>query len=209
MSNLNCEDLNPAFAAYLIHKGKEFHDFITALNKRAKDKGTLFANWYEGGKTPRVQSINILDDLVIDWPIAGYILIPQEVVDQVEEWDRIYRIGLEVAEAESLGLLGSALRKALNERGLLVGSGSDTPIEELQLGVRAYTALKGAGYDTVEQILAAGEDEILGERSFGRKSFDELHDRLVACGFIEDKDGFIPVEKSLAVNAAENDSGGV
>lgn len=63
------------------------------------------------------------------------------------------------------------------------------PIEELELTVRAYNCLKRAGITKVGEILARlekGEDEILSIRNFGRKSLDEMLERLRAKGYLQD-----------------------
>src|SRR5436190_18872016 len=54
----------------------------------------------------------------------------------------------------------------------------DIPIEDLDLTVRAYNCLKRAGITKVGQVLEMSEDDLLGVRNFGRKSLDELRDRL-------------------------------
>jgi DNA-directed RNA polymerase subunit alpha len=75
------------------------------------------------------------------------------------------------------------------ERGL--GAGTvltparyNTQIEDLQLSVRAYNCLKRSGLMTVGQVLEKSEDELLSLRNFGRKSYDELRDRLYELGFL-------------------------
>lgn len=77
----------------------------------------------------------------------------------------------------------------LVERGL--GAGTvltpgryNTPIEDLQLSVRAYNCLKRSGLMTVGQVLEKSEDELLSLRNFGRKSYDELRDRLIELAFL-------------------------
>lgn len=58
---------------------------------------------------------------------------------------------------------------------------AEAPIEELELTVRAYNCLKRAGITRIGEILKRmekGEDEMLAIRNFGRKSLDELVDRL-------------------------------
>jgi len=60
----------------------------------------------------------------------------------------------------------------------------ETPIEELELTVRAYNCLKRAGITKVGQILEMSTDDILAIRNFGKKSLDELQERLAARGFI-------------------------
>ena len=58
---------------------------------------------------------------------------------------------------------------------------ADAPIEELELTVRAYNCLKRAGITKVGEILRRmekGEEEMLAIRNFGKKSLDELVDKL-------------------------------
>jgi DNA-directed RNA polymerase subunit alpha len=76
------------------------------------------------------------------------------------------------------------------ERGL--GSGAalapdryNTPIEDLDLSVRAYNCLKRSGLMTVGQVLEKSEDELLSLRNFGRKSYDELKEKLIEKGFLD------------------------
>ncbi len=64
----------------------------------------------------------------------------------------------------------------------------ETPIEDLELTVRAYNCLKRAGITRVGEILERleqGEEEILAIRNFGRKSLDELVDRLEQKGYLD------------------------
>jgi DNA-directed RNA polymerase subunit alpha len=58
---------------------------------------------------------------------------------------------------------------------------ADAPIEELELTVRAYNCLKRAGITKVGEILKRmekGEEEMLAIRNFGKKSLDELVEKL-------------------------------
>ncbi|MBI3978984.1 MAG: DNA-directed RNA polymerase subunit alpha [Chloroflexi bacterium] len=61
----------------------------------------------------------------------------------------------------------------------------NTPIEELDLSVRAYNCLKRSGITKVGQVLDMTEDDLLAVRNFGRKSLDELRERLEAKGFLQ------------------------
>lgn len=61
----------------------------------------------------------------------------------------------------------------------------NTPIEDLALSVRAYNCLKRSGLMTVGQVLEKSEEELLALRNFGRKSYDELRDRLIELGYID------------------------
>ena len=65
----------------------------------------------------------------------------------------------------------------------------ETPIEELELTVRAYNCLKRAGITQVGEILEKlqkGEEEILAIRNFGQKSLDELMEKLQEKGFLDE-----------------------
>ena len=64
----------------------------------------------------------------------------------------------------------------------------NTSIEELNLSVRAYNCLKRSGLMTVGQVLERGDEELLGLRNFGDKSFYELMDRLRELGFVSEED---------------------
>jgi len=59
------------------------------------------------------------------------------------------------------------------------------PIEELDLSVRAFNCLKANDITTVGQLLGKKEDELLSLRNFGRKSLDEIKEKLVEKGFVQ------------------------
>jgi len=61
----------------------------------------------------------------------------------------------------------------------------DAPIEDLDLSVRAYNCLKRSGITRVGQVLEMSEDDLLAVWNFGRKSLEELRERLQAKGYIE------------------------
>jgi len=61
---------------------------------------------------------------------------------------------------------------------------NEIPIEELDLSVRAYNCLKANDITTVGQLLGKREDELLGLRNFGRKSLDEIKEKLVEKGYV-------------------------
>ena len=53
-----------------------------------------------------------------------------------------------------------------------------TPIEELELCVRAYNCLKRAGVNSIEQLRAMNDDELRRVRNLGRKSFEDVKKKL-------------------------------
>src|SRR5207249_392992 len=62
---------------------------------------------------------------------------------------------------------------------------ADMPIEDLDLPQRAFNSLKRHGITKVGQLLQTPDDELLRMRNFGRKSLDEIKERLAARGLIE------------------------
>ena len=58
------------------------------------------------------------------------------------------------------------------------------PIEDLNLSMRAYNCLRRSGLMTVGQVLEKSEEELLALRNFGRKSYDELRERLDELGLL-------------------------
>jgi DNA-directed RNA polymerase subunit alpha len=60
----------------------------------------------------------------------------------------------------------------------------DMPIEELDLPMRAYNSLKRNNIGKVGQLLQLSDDDLLRMRNFGRKSLDEMKERLRMRGFV-------------------------
>lgn len=73
----------------------------------------------------------------------------------------------------------------------------ETPIEDLDLSVRAYNCLKRAGLTRVGEILermAQGDEEMLVIRNFGQKSLDELKDAMLLKGYMD----YMPLPAAVA-----------
>jgi DNA-directed RNA polymerase subunit alpha len=60
----------------------------------------------------------------------------------------------------------------------------DMPIEELDLPMRAYNSLKRNNIVKVGQLLQLKDEDLLRMRNFGKKSLDEMKERLVMRGFL-------------------------
>ncbi|GMA57014.1 DNA-directed RNA polymerase subunit alpha [Alicyclobacillus sacchari] len=58
----------------------------------------------------------------------------------------------------------------------------DMPIEELDLSVRSYNCLKRAGINTVAELCAKSEEEMMKVRNLGRKSLEEVIEKLEGLG---------------------------
>jgi DNA-directed RNA polymerase subunit alpha len=57
-------------------------------------------------------------------------------------------------------------------------------IEELDLSVRSYNCLKRAGINTVEELIQRNEDDMMKVRNLGKKSLEEVVNKLHELGLI-------------------------
>ena len=58
----------------------------------------------------------------------------------------------------------------------------EMPIEELELSVRSYNCLKRAGIATVEDLANKSQEDMMKVRNLGKKSLDEVTNKLIALG---------------------------
>lgn len=56
-------------------------------------------------------------------------------------------------------------------------------IEELDLSVRSFNCLKRAGINTVNDLIERSEEEMMKVRNLGKKSFDEVKEKLRSLGY--------------------------
>jgi DNA-directed RNA polymerase subunit alpha len=127
----------------------------------------------------RVQQMTNYDSLVMDVWTDGSIT-PREAL--TESARLLVRLLNMVA-----GFAGEAEAEAVPESEI-PSRIYDTPIEELELSVRAYNCLKRASITKVGEILERlkkGREELLTIRNFGQKSLDELMERLAAKGYLD------------------------
>ena len=59
----------------------------------------------------------------------------------------------------------------------------EMPIEEFDLSVRSFNCLKRAGINTVEDLISKSEEEMMKVRNLGKKSLEEVMNKLKALGF--------------------------
>jgi DNA-directed RNA polymerase subunit alpha len=64
----------------------------------------------------------------------------------------------------------------------------ETTIEELDLSVRSFNCLKRVGINTVEDLISRTEDDMMKVRNLGRKSLEEVIQKLEALGLYLKKD---------------------
>ncbi len=117
-----------------------------------------------------------LDRLVIEVWTDGSIR-PDEAI---QEGARILMDSLKLfagigQEGESFGGLDQGVDAQMSKLYAM-------PIEELDLSVRPYNCLKRAGINTIGDLMQRTEEEIVSVKNFGRKSLDEVREKLTALG---------------------------
>ena len=125
----------------------------------------------------RVGQSTDFDRLIIEVWTDG-TMSPEEAVSHAAELFTKH-LDLFVHFGESIQKPGAEGEKTTQNRLM------DTPIEELDLSVRAFNCLKANEIQTVGQLLQKKEEELLALRNFGRKSLDEIKEKLVEKGFIK------------------------
>ena len=114
------------------------------------------------------------------------LIVDVETKSSVEPRDAVASAGSTLVE-----LFG--LAKELNEEaeGIEIGPAPvevaasnelSTPIEDLDLTVRSYNCLKREGINSVSELIALSEDQLMNIRNFGSKSVDEVRDKLTELG---------------------------
>lgn len=78
----------------------------------------------------------------------------------------------------------------------------DTPVEELELSVRSSNCLRNASIRTIGDLTRRTEDEITKTRNFGKKSLQEIREKLQARGLDLGMKDYAAVKKLLRAQAA-------
>lgn len=126
----------------------------------------------------RVGQITNFDKLTIEIETDGTIT-PEEALSRsadilVRQFQPFVNIGMAVARGD----------RATGSVAQLPPNMLDMPIEELDLPMRAYNSLKRNNIVKVGQLLQLSDDELLRMRNFGKKSLDEMKERLRMRGFM-------------------------
>src|SRR3989454_11624996 len=147
--------------------------------------------WVEG---MRVGQMTNYDKLTIEIETDGTIT-PEEALSRsaeilVNQFRPFVTIGIAAAVGE----------QAVTGLAQLPPNMLDLPIEELDLPMRAYNSLKRNNIVKVGQLLQLKDDDLLRMRNFGKKSLDEMKERLRMRGFIvpeTESDGLDEIDGSF------------
>jgi DNA-directed RNA polymerase subunit alpha len=116
-------------------------------------------------------------------------------VGQVTDYDRLIleiETNGSITPDEALSTAAKILQEQLSLFGTFSGRGEqqpqveearpfagwDIPVDELDLSVRSYNCLKRAGITKISELLQKSEDEIMNMRNLGKKSVDEIKEKL-------------------------------
>ena len=80
--------------------------------------------------------------------------------------------------SETIGNKSTVVEKSEAHRDKVL----EMTIEELDLSVRSFNCLKRAGINTVEDLISRTEDDMMKVRNLGRKSLEEVINKLSAMG---------------------------
>lgn len=82
----------------------------------------------------------------------------------------------------SLSKMAEDTNVMVEKANTVVISNLDVTIDELELSVRSYNCLKRAGINTVQDLTSKTEEEMMKVRNLGRKSLDEVIEKLHSMG---------------------------
>jgi DNA-directed RNA polymerase subunit alpha len=114
------------------------------------------------------------------------LIVDVETKPSVEPRDAVASAGSTLVE-----LFGLAKELNAEAEGIEIGPAPvevaasnelSTPIEDLDLTVRSYNCLKREGINTVSELIALSEDQLMNIRNFGSKSVDEVREKLSSLG---------------------------
>ena len=87
-------------------------------------------------------------------------------------------LSLFVDLSEEIGSHSTVVEKAEAQHDKVL----EMTIEELDLSVRSFNCLKRAGINTVEDLINTSEDDMMKVRNLGKKSLEEVINKLEAMG---------------------------
>ena len=194
-SDAELEILNPDLHIATLDDGASFNMEITF----GRGRGYKSADYNKSDKNP-------LDFIAVDSIFTAVKKVSYTVentrVGQSIDYDRLILevttngaftgseiVSLAAKILEDHVKLFVELSETMSEMEILVKPGSDPApkilemnIEDMDLSVRSYNCLKRAGIHTVEDLTKKTEDDMLKVRNLGRKSLDEVIQKLHSYG---------------------------
>ena len=199
-SDAEVEILNPEMHIATLGEGAKLYMEIT-LNK---GRGYVSADKNKAEMAGNASIIGILPIDSIYTPVLKVnYMVDNTRVGQITDYDKltldVWTNGVINAQ-EAVSLAAKVLTEHLNLFVNLSDKGTNTEImiekndqgkekvlemtiEELDLSVRSFNSLKRAGINTVEDLINKSEDDMMKVRNLGRKSLEEVVEKLNSLGF--------------------------
>lgn len=200
--NIKCDDeveiLNPELHIATLGEGAKLNMEITI------DKGR---GYVPGERNKQLSGNNVIGVLPIDSIYTPVLKVNYTVdntrVGQITDYDKltldVWTNGVITAE-EAVSLAAKVLTEHLNLFVNLSDKASsaevmvekddkgkekilEMTIEDLDLSVRSFNCLKRAGINTVEDLINKSEEDMMKVRNLGRKSLEEVVQKLNSLGF--------------------------
>lgn len=200
---LTGEDLNVDAEIEIINKDQ----YICTIDEGGKFDAEITIGRGRGYRPSKENSQNVIDYIAIDsiyTPVqrVNYTVEPTRVGQGVEGYDKltlevwtdgtfsgkeIISLAAKIMQ-DHIGLFVN-LSETIKGLDILVKTEDDKQqqvlkmvIEEMDLSVRSYNCLKRADIHTVEDLTKKTEDDMLKVRNLGRKSLDEVIQKLESYG---------------------------
>lgn len=122
----------------------------------------------------RVGSATDLDRLTLEVRTNGTISPHEAVSDAAKILDRYLILFFDFGEQEEHGFFPG-------HEGAMA-PGADKRIKDLGFSVRTFNCLRKVGISTVAELIAHSESELIAIKNFGRKSLNEVKDKLTEMG---------------------------
>src|SRR6187401_1475286 len=124
----------------------------------------------------RVEQRTDFDKLILDVETKPAIRPRDAVASAGRTLTELFGLARELnVEAEGIEIGPAAVETVLSNE-------LSMPIEDLDLSVRSYNCLKREGINTVSELAALSETQLMNIRNFGQKSVDEVRDKLIEMG---------------------------
>jgi DNA-directed RNA polymerase subunit alpha len=122
----------------------------------------------------RVGSATDFDRLTLEVRTNGTISPHEAVSDAAKILDRYLILFFDFGEQEEQGLYADHLVATV--------PGADKRIKDMDFSVRTFNCLRKVGITTVGELIAHSEAELMAIKNFGRKSLNEVKDKLAEMG---------------------------
>ena len=125
----------------------------------------------------RVGQITDYDKLIIEVWTDGTISAKEAISIAAKLLTEHLNLFIDLSEEASVVEMMADKGEKDNEKIL------EMTIEELDLSVRSFNCLKRAGINTVNDLIEKSEEEMMKVRNLGKKSFDEVKEKLKSLGY--------------------------